>query len=110
MNTPGQRTVSIWEGHSCSATTHGVPEVRNLAASWAKVQSKNEWRKRTYTWGLDLSGSIQGLGGVGGLLAMNGWYLADNAWGGSDSAPNAKLAQGHCGSSLEKINSSQSAT
>jgi len=26
---------------------------------------------RTYTWGLDLSGSIQGAGGVGGLIGMN---------------------------------------
>src|SRR5205823_4599548 len=25
---------------------------------------------RTYTWGLDLSGSLQGAGGVGGLLAI----------------------------------------
>ena len=27
--------------------------------------------KRSYTWGMDLSGSMQGAGGVGGLLAIH---------------------------------------
>jgi RHS repeat-associated protein len=35
----------------------------------------NPWRKRSYTWGLDVTGSFQGAGGVGGLLAVTGWLV-----------------------------------
>jgi RHS repeat-associated protein len=33
------------------------------------------WVNRAYTWGLDLSGSLQGAGGVGGLLSVTGWLV-----------------------------------
>ena len=37
----------------------------------AELNATNNAVVRSYTWGLDLSGSEQGAGGVGGLLAMN---------------------------------------
>lgn len=46
----------------------------NLAAEYeatsAKTIGSTTSPQRTYTWGLDLSGSLQGAGGVGGLLAI----------------------------------------
>jgi RHS repeat-associated protein len=37
----------------------------------AEINGTNGQRLRSYLWGLDLSGSLTGAGGVGGLLAMN---------------------------------------
>jgi RHS repeat-associated protein len=54
----------------------------NLSAEFdagsAKAIGSTTGPRRTYTWGLDLSGSIQGAGGVGGLLAIeeHGGYYA----------------------------------
>ena len=33
---------------------------------------------KTYTWGLDLSGSLQGAGGVGGLLSVTEYNATGN--------------------------------
>ena len=53
-------TVFMYDGWNLLAEYPAV--VRSIAATTPA--------KRTYTWGLDLSGSLQGAGGVGGLLAM----------------------------------------
>jgi hypothetical protein len=37
----------------------------------ADLNATNNAVIRSYVWGLDLSGSLQGAGGVGGLLAVN---------------------------------------
>ena len=37
--------------------------------AYSSSQPATLYPRRTYTWGLDLSGSLQGAGGVGGLLA-----------------------------------------
>jgi len=44
----------VWDGWNCIAELNG-----------------NNRPLRSYAWGLDLSGSLQGAGGVGGLLMMN---------------------------------------
>ncbi len=45
----------------------------NLAAEYsvANTQPSTLNHQRSYTWGLDLSGTLQGAGGVGGLLAIH---------------------------------------
>ena len=40
-------------------------------SSFAKASEDRQRTVKTYTWGLDLSGNLQGAGGVGGLLAVN---------------------------------------
>ena len=64
-----QKVVSAWTG---SAYT---PQSTNLFLydGWnliAELRTPNS-PLRTYLWGSDLSGSMQGAGGVGGLLAVN---------------------------------------
>jgi RHS repeat-associated protein len=49
-----------------STTTYFIYDGWNLVAEYGAGQSTPS---RTYTWGLDLSGTLQGAGGVGGLLA-----------------------------------------
>jgi RHS repeat-associated protein len=49
-------------------------ENKFLYDSWnliAELNATNNAVIRSYMWGIDLSGSIQGAGGVGGLLAVN---------------------------------------
>ncbi|NNM29816.1 MAG: RHS repeat-associated core domain-containing protein, partial [Akkermansiaceae bacterium] len=41
----------------------------NLTAEFEALNTSNLTLKTTYTWGLDLSNTLQGAGGVGGLLA-----------------------------------------
>ena len=53
-------TVFIYDGWNLLAEYPAIH--RSIAATTPA--------KRTYTWGLDLSGSLQGAGGVGGLLAV----------------------------------------
>ncbi|MDT9293404.1 MAG: hypothetical protein P5698_26465, partial [Limnospira sp. PMC 1295.21] len=36
----------------------------------AEIDPDNQSPLRSYVWGLDLSGSMQGAGGVGGLLSV----------------------------------------
>jgi RHS repeat-associated protein len=43
----------------------------NLLAELQPINSQPSTLIRSYTWGLDLSGSLQGAGGVGGLLFVN---------------------------------------
>ena len=67
----GRRTskvVSNWTGSAWSL----AEDIRYLYDGWnllAELGSDGA-PIRTYTWGQDLSGSLQGAGGVGGLLAM----------------------------------------
>lgn len=61
-----QKTVSAWNGSSyvAQSTNRFVYDGWNLIA----VLSPNSSLLSSFTWGLDLSGSLQGAGGVGGLL------------------------------------------
>jgi RHS repeat-associated protein len=57
----------------------------NLAAEYLAVGNSSSSLSRSYTWGLDLSGSPQGAGGTGGLLAISeiakSWYPVYDANG-----------------------------
>jgi YD repeat-containing protein len=54
-----------------SATTGGTT-VRYLYDGWNRIAEYNGTTQiAAYLWGLDLSGSPQGAGGVGGLLAIS---------------------------------------
>ena len=47
--------------------------MRYVYAGWnmiAELDASDLSPIRTYVWGLDISGSLQGAGGVGGLLAI----------------------------------------
>ncbi|MBK1835288.1 RHS repeat-associated core domain-containing protein, partial [Roseibacillus ishigakijimensis] len=44
----------------------------NCVAEYSQLFSNPPVLAKTYLWGLDVSGSLQGAGGVGGLLAQNG--------------------------------------
>ena len=64
-------TGSVWQHYMTETFLY---DGWSVACSYAKFGTDSTWHKRSYTWGLDLSGSLQGAGGVGGLLALNGWY------------------------------------
>jgi RHS repeat-associated protein len=63
------KEVETWTGSAWSLTASN----RFLYDKWNLVTelSSSNSAIRTYTWGLDLSGSPQGAGGVGGLLEIN---------------------------------------
>lgn len=62
-----QKTVSTWNGSAYVPQT----TTRYLYDGWNLVAEFNGTTPlRTYVWGLDLSGSMQGAGGVGGLLQI----------------------------------------
>jgi RHS repeat-associated protein len=65
------KKVSNWSG---TAYTVAI-ETRFIYDGWNLLAEVNALAAntpiRTYVWGLDLSGSTQGAGGVGGLLAVN---------------------------------------
>jgi len=64
------KTVSNWNG---SAWTLSYDN-RFVYDDWNLISEVNSTNKATvcsYMWGLDLSGSLQGAGGVGGLIALN---------------------------------------
>ena len=69
-------TKFVWDGWLLVAELDGLdsdPVSRSRGAAtgaWAALD-------RTYTWGLDLSGTLQGAGGIGGLLMVD-----DTAEGG----------------------------
>ena len=69
-------TGSVWQHYMTETFLY---DGWNVACSYAKFGADSTWHKRSYTWGLDLSGSLQGAGGVGGLLALNGWYYPGSA-------------------------------
>jgi RHS repeat-associated protein len=51
-----------------------ITDTKYLYDGWnliAELNATNNNVIRSYVWGLDLSGSLQGAGGVGGLLAVN---------------------------------------
>ncbi len=63
------KVVSNWNGNAWALASNlkFVYDGWNLAA---ELDATNGL-VRSYTWGLDLSGSMQGAGGIGGLLAVN---------------------------------------
>ena len=65
------KTVSNWVGSAwvMSTSTRFIYDGWNLLA---EVNPTNNTMIRAYAWGLDASGTMQGAGGVGGLLWMTG--------------------------------------
>jgi RHS repeat-associated protein len=64
------KTVSNWNGVAWTI----VLSNKFLYDGWnllAELNATNNNRIRTYVWGLDLDGSMQGAGGVGGLLKIS---------------------------------------
>jgi RHS repeat-associated protein len=61
------KAVEVWDGTSWSTTV----TVTYAYDDWNLVAERrsNESFTRFYVWGLDLSGTLQGAGGIGGLLA-----------------------------------------
>jgi len=73
----GKIVQSGWTGSSYATTDlsmHYLYDGWNLLYEYDSTSSHNP--KRTYIWGLDLSGTLQGAGGTGGLL-----YVYDYATG-----------------------------
>src|SRR5436190_353208 len=66
-----EKVVSTWNGsaYASAVTTRFVYDGWNLLAELDGDNSNAV--KCSYMWGLDLSGSLQGAGGVGGLLTVN---------------------------------------
>jgi RHS repeat-associated protein len=77
------KAVEVWDGASWSTTV----TVTYVYDDWNLVAERrsDESFTRFYVWGLDLSGTLQGAGGIGGLLvglktdlpADQAYYLAD---------------------------------
>ena len=65
-----QKRVSSWSGttYTLASDTRFLYDGWNLLAEFNALSSNA--LVRSYVWGLDLSGSSQGAGGVGGLLAV----------------------------------------
>lgn len=61
-------------------------ERRYVYDGWNLVAELDEFNGpvRTFTWGPDLSGSLQGAGGVGGLLGLVKWHREASGYYGSD--------------------------
>jgi RHS repeat-associated protein len=70
MNRRVQKKVSAWNGTGWNLDS----DIRFIYDGWNLLLEldglNNNAVLRKYTWGLDLSGSPQGAGGIGGLLAM----------------------------------------
>src|SRR5437899_9384855 len=65
-----QKAVSLWTNSAWSL----VLSNRFLYDGWnlvAELNATNNNLIRSYAWGLDLSGGVQGAGGVGALLMLN---------------------------------------
>ena len=64
-----KKVLNSWTGTSGTTATHlkYVYDGHNLIA---ELNGSNNTVLSTYVWGLDLSGTIQGAGGVGGLLMV----------------------------------------
>jgi len=67
-----QKTVSTWNnpGYIPQSSTAFVYDGWNLTAELSVLNVPSPALLRSYFWGLDLSGSPQGAGGVGGLLEV----------------------------------------
>ncbi len=66
------KIVSNWTG---SAWTRALHEI-HLYDGWnllGVLNGTNQAIVKSFLWGLDLSGSMQGAGGVGGLIAFTSW-------------------------------------
>jgi RHS repeat-associated protein len=63
------KVVSTWNGSAFAAQSTN----RFVYDDWNQVAEMDATNNliRSYLWGLDLSGSMQGAGGVGGLVAIN---------------------------------------
>jgi RHS repeat-associated protein len=63
-----RKQVSTWNGHSYTLST----DTKAIWDGWNCIVEPNgsDVVQRRYMWGLDLSGTEQGAGGVGGLLAV----------------------------------------
>jgi len=82
-DTQSRRTTKQVENWSGSAWTTTLSN-KFVYDSWnliAELNGTNNAAIRAYTWGLDLSGSLQGAGGIGGLIEVN-----DSAQGAHFSA------------------------
>jgi RHS repeat-associated protein len=69
-----RKTVSTWNSSAyiVSSDTRFLYDGWNLVAEFASSTSTSTLNLlRSYVWGLDLSGSAQGAGGVGGLLCID---------------------------------------
>jgi RHS repeat-associated protein len=71
------KTVSAWAGSQWSV----VSDLRFIYDGWNLLaeftlssQPSTQDLARTYAWGIDVSGSLQGAGGVGGLLGVSEIY------------------------------------
>jgi len=68
-----QKVVKAW--NTTTSTYQVSSDTRFLYDGWNLIAEFNGLASnavvRTYVWGTDLSGSLQGAGGVGGLLAVN---------------------------------------
>ena len=61
-----------------SCSTGGTVNARYAYDGWNRIAQYDETTLQdTFTWGLDISGSMQGAGGVGGLLATR-WVSSSN--------------------------------
>jgi RHS repeat-associated protein len=73
----GSTTYSYTYDHLSRLMTRG--NTRYYYDGWNRIaEYSGTTLKDTFTWGLDLSGTMQGAGGVGGLLATR-WVDSDNA-------------------------------
>lgn len=62
-----------------SPATYYIYDGWNMIADY-QLQTSNLQLQTTYTWGQDLSGSMQGAGGVGGLLAVNEFTIQNSTF------------------------------
>ena len=78
----------VYNGWNLIATTKTTDSSQQ--SSFAKASEDRQHTVKTYTWGLDLSGDLQGAGGVGGLLSVtkheaqsttNAYYVSYDANG-----------------------------
>lgn len=84
----GRRVRIISEFHNGSAWA-ALYDERVLYDGWNPVMhyswnsTAQTWHNRSYTWGLDESGKLQGAGGIGGLLSVTGWLVRGSNYGTS---------------------------
>jgi RHS repeat-associated protein len=59
-----------------------------LYDGWNLIEEKNSVTDRCYIWGLDLSGTLDGAGGIGGLLAVDDEVSSKMYWYANDANGN----------------------
>ncbi len=77
-----ERILEQWNGSAGAAysTRFSVWDGWNEAAIYYTASGYTKAKMYTYTWGLDASGSLQGAGGVGGLLAQRRHISSGYQW------------------------------